>query len=184
VGPCVISDHPATSSLVPSTIELALVIHISKSSRAKSLPMSGFEIAGIVLGTIPLVIAALEHYRAGKGVASSFIKWHGHLDTLVFRLKLQHTFFYLQIRDLLRESGVAEVIGCDDLREEDCITLLRDPKTGVELREYFGPLYETFLEILERYETCLRTISGKLGHLRRIPNVSLFLSSAWVGILG
>jgi hypothetical protein len=33
--------------------------------------MSGFEVAGIVLGAIPLVISALEHYGEGVSVTYS-----------------------------------------------------------------------------------------------------------------
>lgn len=29
--------------------------------------MSGFEVAGVVLGSIPLLISALEHYSDGAG---------------------------------------------------------------------------------------------------------------------
>ncbi|KAK7728333.1 hypothetical protein SLS63_006781 [Diaporthe eres] len=132
--------------------------------------MSGFEICGVVLGVIPLVISALEHYKAGKGVAATFVKWRGHLDTLIFRLKLQNTFFYLQIRELLREAQVAQLEGQIDLTEEQCMAVFRDKQTGEEIREYLGPLYDTFMEVLGRYELCLKTIVAKIGHIRRFPN--------------
>ncbi|KAK7701650.1 hypothetical protein SLS64_010098 [Diaporthe eres] len=125
--------------------------------------MSGFEICGVVLGVIPLVISALEHYKAGKGVAATFVKWRGHLDTLIFRLKLQNTFFYLQIRELLREAQVAQLEGQIDLTEEQCMAVFRDKQTGEEIREYLGPLYDTFMEVLGRYELCLKTIVAKIG---------------------
>jgi len=80
--------------------------------------MSGFEVAGVILGAIPLLISTLEHYRSGKGAASSFIKFHGHLDTLIFRLKLQRTFFYLDILELLRVANVGELGRSGDPTEE------------------------------------------------------------------
>lgn len=138
--------------------------------------MSGFEVAGVVLGTIPLVISALEHYRSGKGTASSFVKWRGHLDTLIFRLKLQQTFFYLDILELLRVANIDELEDRVDLTEEECIAILSDAKTGKGVREFIGPLYNTFIEILARYETCLKTIAGKLGHIQRLPDVCMHIS--------
>jgi hypothetical protein len=135
--------------------------------------MSGFEVAGVVLGAIPLVISALEHYRNGKGTASSFVKWRGHLDTLIFRLKLQQTFFYLDILELLRVANVDQLEDRVDLTEEECIVILSDAKTGKGVRKFLGPLYNTFIEILARYETCLKTIAGKLGHIRRLPDVCI-----------
>lgn len=134
--------------------------------------MPALEICGVVLGVIPIVISALERYKAGKGAAAAFVKWRGHLDTLIFRLKLQRTFFYLQILELLREARVAQVEGQIDLTEEQCVAVLCDKQTGEEVREYLGFLHDTFVEILSRYELCLKTIVAKIGHIRRLPDVS------------
>jgi hypothetical protein len=134
--------------------------------------MSGFEVAGIVLGVIPLAISALEHYKAGKGLASSFIKWRGLLDTLIFRLKLQKTFFYLHILELLREARVPELDDRIDLTAEECVMILRNTKTAEEVRDYLGGLYATFQDVLDRYEACLKAIVAKLGHIQRLPGVS------------
>lgn len=134
--------------------------------------MAPLEICGIVLGIIPLVISALEHYKAGKGAAAAFIKWRGQLDTLIFRLKLQRTFFYLHMLELLREAQVAQLGGRVDLTEEECVAVLRDKQTGEEIREYLGLLNDTFEEVSSRYELCLRMIVSKISHIRRLPNVS------------
>ncbi|KAF4961795.1 hypothetical protein FSARC_10091 [Fusarium sarcochroum] len=134
--------------------------------------MSGLEIAGVVLGAIPLVVSALEHYQAGKGIAASVIKWRGLLDTLISRLKKQRILFYLEILDLLRESGVPEAVNQPYLPEEECLRVLRDAKTGHELQNYLGNLYGMFLDILKRYETCLKEVASKLRHIQRLPNAS------------
>ncbi|KAI1773628.1 hypothetical protein F4818DRAFT_452687 [Hypoxylon cercidicola] len=134
--------------------------------------MSGFEVAGVVLGAIPLIISALEHYKAGKGVAASFVKWRGQLDTLIFRLKLQRTFFYLQILELLRSAGVEHVVDRLDVTEEECLLILRNSKNGAKVKEYLGLLYDTFLDVLDRYEKCLKAIAAKLGHIHRPINVA------------
>ncbi|KAH6684940.1 hypothetical protein F5X68DRAFT_262808 [Plectosphaerella plurivora] len=131
--------------------------------------MSGFEVAGVILGAIPLIISALEHYKDGKGAAATFVKWRGLLDTLIFRLKLQRTFFYLQILELLREAGVREAIERPDLSETECIQLLRSVKAGANLEEHLGPLYPAFTDVLGRYEACLSAILSKIGHIQRLP---------------
>lgn len=134
--------------------------------------MPALEICGLVLGVIPLIISALEHYKAGKGAAAAFLKWRGHLDTLIFRLKLQRTFFYLHILELLREAQVAQLEGKIDLTEEQCVAVVRDKQTGEEIRGYLGHLHDPFVEVLGRYELCLKTIVAKIGHIRRLPDVS------------
>jgi hypothetical protein len=145
--------------------------------------MSGFEVAGVVLGVIPLAISALEHYKAGKGTVATFMKFHGQLDTLIYRLKLQRTFFYLHILELLRSAGVREVISRSDISEEECIKLLQNVKNTEEIKEYLGTghLFDTFHQILARYENCLKTIVSKLGHIKRPPKVcpSFPLRRSW-----
>ncbi|KAK3389729.1 hypothetical protein B0H63DRAFT_556836 [Podospora didyma] len=134
--------------------------------------MSGFEVAGVVLAALPLIISSLEHYRSGKGAASAFVKWHGHLDKLIFRLKLQQTFFYLDTLELLRVANVEEIEDRVDLTEEECAAVLADAKTGEELKRFLGPLYATSIEILGRYEACLKALAGKIGHIKRLPKTA------------
>jgi hypothetical protein len=48
--------------------------------------MSGFEVAGILLGAIPLVISALEHYESALDPAIAFVKWQRELSTAIWKL--------------------------------------------------------------------------------------------------
>ncbi|KAI0147706.1 hypothetical protein GGR57DRAFT_242858 [Xylariaceae sp. FL1272] len=133
--------------------------------------MSGFEIAGVVLGAIPLVISALEHYKAGKGPAATFFKWRDQLDTLIFRLKLQKSLLHLDLLELLRSSRIEEALE-QDLTEEECLKVLRDPGNGKAVQESLGLIYETFLEVLRRYEACLVTLAEKLAHIQGPPGIN------------
>lgn len=135
--------------------------------------MPALEICGLVLGIIPLIISALEHYKAGKGAAAAFVKWRGNLDKLILQLNLQGKFLHLQILELLHEPQVTQLEGGIDLTYEQCVAVVRDKQTGEEVREYLGHLYDTFVEVLGHYELCLKTIVTKIGHIRRLPGVSL-----------
>ncbi|OTA62058.1 hypothetical protein K449DRAFT_351199 [Hypoxylon sp. EC38] len=123
--------------------------------------MSGFEIAGVILGAIPIVISALEHYKAGKGVLASFIKWEGQLDTLIERLEDQRLSFYFNILELLQGAGVEDVINSDYVPEETCVSILQNMRNEAKIKEYFGAMYDRFLKILGRYEKCLKIIVSK-----------------------
>ncbi|KAK3363962.1 hypothetical protein B0T25DRAFT_56328 [Lasiosphaeria hispida] len=133
--------------------------------------MSGFEIAGVVLGALPLLISALEHYRSGKSTTSALIQWRGQLDTLISRLKTQDAIFYLDSLELLRAAGVPELVGGYSPSKEECAAILSSSKTGKEMQQFLGPLYETLLEILERYERCLKKIAAKIRHIQRLDKV-------------
>ncbi|RWA07670.1 hypothetical protein EKO27_g7440 [Xylaria grammica] len=134
--------------------------------------MSGFEIAGIVLGAIPLVISALEHYKTGQSTLAALLKYQGQLDKLLYQLKVQQTAFYFDILQLLRGAEIEEVEDRTDISLEDCLLILRNNKNGGQLQEYLGIHYGTFLDILRRYEKCLKKIAKKLRHIRRLPDAS------------
>lgn len=55
--------------------------------------MLGFEVAGVILGVLPLVIDALADYREGNGVVATLLKFRGLLDSLIHQLKTQKTIF-------------------------------------------------------------------------------------------
>lgn len=45
--------------------------------------MSGVEIAGLVLGAIPIVYAALENYERALDPMKAFARWRGELEKLI-----------------------------------------------------------------------------------------------------
>lgn len=135
--------------------------------------MSGFEIAGVVLGAIPIVIEALSAYREGKGLFATIRKSRGLVDELIHKLKMQQTHFYLDMLELLREARVPEILMEGDPTPDKCIEILQAAKTGNEVEQYLGPqLFHDFLEILGFYENYLKEITSKLGHIVRPRNAS------------
>ncbi|KAM0197845.1 hypothetical protein ACHAPI_004577 [Fusarium lateritium] len=52
--------------------------------------MSGFEIAGVVLGSIPIVVSVLEYYVKGLGMLQNFRFYKRLLKSLILALKTEH----------------------------------------------------------------------------------------------
>ncbi|KAK8087427.1 hypothetical protein PG994_002401 [Apiospora phragmitis] len=103
---------------------------------------------------------------------ATFIQWQGQLDTLLFRLKNQKLSFFFDILELLRSASIEDVVENPDITETECLLILHDAKTGAYLQAYLGQHYDAFLEILRRYEDCLKLIARKLKHVRRLPKVT------------
>ncbi|RTE74823.1 hypothetical protein BHE90_010743 [Fusarium euwallaceae] len=133
--------------------------------------MSGFEVAGIVLGALPLVIEALSAYRQNRTRIAVWRKFRGLLDDLLHQLQTQKTNFYLDILELLREARVPAVLEDLDPTEEKCVEILQDAKNGTQVEDYLGHLYAQFLEILGHYEKCLKEILSGLNNIARPKNV-------------
>lgn len=51
--------------------------------------MSGFEVVGVVLGTLPLAISALEHYRDGLRVIQRWRRYERELQSLIRNLETE-----------------------------------------------------------------------------------------------
>ncbi|KAK8128642.1 hypothetical protein PG984_009750, partial [Apiospora sp. TS-2023a] len=130
--------------------------------------MTGLEIAGIVLGTSPLLVSALEHYKNGQGKLNLLLRG-SQLDDLIRKLKIHQKLFYLDVLGLLRDVGIEEVMRYD-ITEADFVDILQDPKTDILVREYLGSSYESFLEVLQLKESCLKRIAAKTHHIKRVPN--------------
>ncbi|KAI8674571.1 hypothetical protein NCS57_00355300 [Fusarium keratoplasticum] len=90
--------------------------------------MSGFEIAGIILGSIPLVISTLENYGAGLSTLQRWRRYQRELQSLIRnleteRIKLQNVFEKLLI-GLVPHSRIEALINnpIGDLwREEETL---------------------------------------------------------------
>ncbi|RYC62558.1 hypothetical protein CHU98_g3645 [Xylaria longipes] len=139
--------------------------------------MSGFGIAGIVLGAIPLVISALENYKTGQSTLAALVKYQGQLDKLLYQLKVQQTEFYFDILELLRSAEIEEVDDRVNISLEDCLSILQNNKNEGQLQEYLGIHHSAFFDILRRYEQCLKKIAKKLKHAQKDDLAALLVAN-------
>ncbi|KAI8279597.1 hypothetical protein K4K60_005443 [Colletotrichum sp. SAR11_57] len=63
------------------------------TSKFDAPAMSGFEVAGVVLGTIPLVISALEHYKQGISTIRTWRNYNRELRILILSLETERVRF-------------------------------------------------------------------------------------------
>jgi len=111
--------------------------------------MSGFEVVGITLGAIPLVINALEHYREGLGRFKGFRETEANAKHILVDLYFQEAILHNTISTLYREAGIPpEWVNKTDPEAQQEI----DEK----LRAYLGQDYKFFLQALREIEKGLQ----------------------------
>ena len=111
--------------------------------------MSGIEVAGIVLAVVPLIISALEDYKAGANKVAAFMQYRGMLDDLIHRSKTQRSIFYAVARVLLRAAGAEDSsIGS----ELDCAKSLQTGNVKAKIEIYLGVQYSDFDELVHEHE--------------------------------
>jgi hypothetical protein len=69
--------------------------------------MSGLEVAGVVLGSLPLVISALEHYASGINTAKSFWRYRSEMRSLILQVNTERGIFINTIEQVL--TGVVRI---------------------------------------------------------------------------
>lgn len=122
---------------------------------------TGVETAGIVLGTIPLIIAALEHYEDVARSTEEFFDWRKYRTRLRKELYILRTSFDEAVKILLRE--IAE--------PDELIVMLEDPSnqlwttgpTADGLREALGPTYDPFVLTIVEINEILLSITKHLN---------------------
>ena len=133
--------------------------------------MSGIETAGLVLGAIPIVISALQSYKAGQGPIASITKRCNPLVTLIDRLQDARCVFAVKFETLLLAAGIW-INGQSLQNEHNCMRILMKKRVARKLKRYLRSYFDNFLSVVGRYEICLKTIAAALVHIKRLPNVS------------
>ncbi|KAK6501617.1 hypothetical protein TWF481_009452 [Arthrobotrys musiformis] len=131
--------------------------------------MSGIEIAGLVLGAIPLVISALEHYEDIIGPVKAFTKYRGELGHAIRELRNHHTSFEQSIEVLLRPITTdQELSAMIDNTDSD---LWQDPDIDHQLKKSLGRAYAPYMENVNYVQKILTTIASKLENLKGVENI-------------
>ncbi|KAF2016662.1 hypothetical protein BU24DRAFT_423039 [Aaosphaeria arxii CBS 175.79] len=108
--------------------------------------MSGIEIAGLVLGAIPLVLASLEFYADGIAVTKRYLKFKHDFKSMLVELKTENTMCINSITMLL--IGVVKPKEMNDFLEDPCGDKWKDPKFEKKLKERLGTTYESYLDTI------------------------------------
>ena len=97
--------------------------------------MSGIEVAGLILGALPLVLESVDAYRDGCRRVGTAFKKRKHVDKLARALGTQQLILNELIKSVIRESG------CEDVSafEDDAFIYLDNPDVQQQVGQFLGP---------------------------------------------
>ncbi|KAL1874522.1 hypothetical protein Daus18300_003541 [Diaporthe australafricana] len=135
--------------------------------------MSGIEVAGLVLGALPILLKSVDTYRDSFRRFGTAFNKRKHVEKLARALLLQE----LTIRELIKSIILAS--GCEDVLalDEDPVGYLNNLDVQEQVEEYLGPKSTKFLidELEDNSESVrkvARCISGLVPGARG-PNDDL-----------
>lgn len=119
------------------------------------------EIAGLVLGVVPLVISALENYEAFIEPTVAFIRWRGRLSQITRRLLMEYTNYEQNLRLLLKRA----------VEDGDLTAMIEDPhhhlwastEMVLDLKRDLGGAFDSSMETIEEISSILVTIFASLN---------------------
>ena len=136
--------------------------------------VTGVETAGVILGAIPLLIAALEHYPDMIRPTREFIRWRVHKRRLLQELyNLQASFH--QAMDILLQPLTAP---------DELTAMIEDPRSELwisgpiaeDLRDALGPTYTPLLMTIQDIDEILTSI---VEHLNIEGLQQVWVHSLW-----
>jgi hypothetical protein len=122
--------------------------------------MSGIEVAGLLLGVIPLVISALEHYEGTLEPTIAFFKWNSELSAAVRKLWMQHTLYEQSIRLML--TPITNDQELNEMMDDTESGLWKDADLADQLRQRLGKAYNPYLSTIKEIEGIMKTLAEKL----------------------
>ncbi|MCJ1261436.1 hypothetical protein MMC22_001300 [Lobaria immixta] len=123
--------------------------------------MSGVEIAGLVLGAMPIVYAALENYEQALDPFKAFARWRGDLGDLIRDLWFQHTSYDLSIQALLISITTDEEH--DNMTNDLGSPLWKSGGKADALRGRLGIAYHAYMQTIERIHEISKELAENLN---------------------
>lgn len=121
--------------------------------------MSGLEILGAVLGSIPLVISALEHYANGITTAKRYMAYRRELMDLIDKIATEEQIFGNTVKQLL--TGIVDLERMEEIVPGG--DLWRDSGIDLELKNRLCDGYHIYLQNVRGMEAALQRIRKKLA---------------------
>jgi hypothetical protein len=133
--------------------------------------VTGVETAGLVLGSIPLILASLEFYAKGIAVTRRCLKYEQQFRSLIRELRTENAIctntLNLLLTGVVKKKDMAEFLA--DPRGERW----EDPQFDQALHRRLGATYDLFIETI-----------GELKHSAETFRLKLKLDSSWKVCIG
>jgi hypothetical protein len=121
--------------------------------------MVGLEIAGVVLGSLPLVISALEHYAEGINTAKKYWRHKSEVRSLILQITTERGIFINTLELLL--TGIVRIERMTDYISEP----RRDKWQAIEepLKDRLRNVYDIYFDNVRSMEISLKQMMEKLA---------------------
>ena len=130
--------------------------------------MSGIEVAGLVLGAVPVLIEAIEAYKKGFSKLKAGFRKRKIVEKLGRALIYQKSIIELITRSILVQSGCEDAAGAS---EPQLSLLLQESDTRAKVDEYLGK--DNAKVFASAFQDCMTSICHATNRLASlVPEIA------------
>lgn len=122
--------------------------------------MSGVELAGLVLGCLPLIIQGIESYNEGLDPIKSFMRWERELPQYIRKLRNQHVH-YAQTTRILFEP-ITSAAELEELMSTGSHDLWKSEALASKLKDRLQESYQAYQSTMGDIEGLVAKIASKM----------------------
>ncbi|PKY00855.1 hypothetical protein P168DRAFT_299736 [Aspergillus campestris IBT 28561] len=134
--------------------------------------MSGFEVVGVVLGALPMIIGAIDKYKATSQRFRFFRFKEPFIAQLIQSLQEQRFFLETDLQVILKETHLEDEEIAVLLKQSNS-SLFEDPEVAHAVQEYLGDGYEPYTIAVTRCQEVLTEIAGHIRGLASDSQINL-----------
>ncbi|KAH7117559.1 hypothetical protein B0J11DRAFT_441783 [Dendryphion nanum] len=122
--------------------------------------VTGVETAGLVLGSIPLILASLQFYANGVAVSKRYWRYRKELGDLVMELSSENAIYVNTINLLLK--GIVKEKDMNDFLSNPCGAEWKDAEFDDRLKDRLGQTYQSYLDNISKMNAVAEEFKSKL----------------------
>jgi hypothetical protein len=122
--------------------------------------MSGVEVAGLVLGALPILLAGLQFYAEGIAVTKRYWKYREEVNSLLDDLKAESSVYQNSIETIL--LGVVDARDVAEFLSKPGGVLWMTPGFERKLKKRLSTSYESYLSTILKLCTTAETFKARL----------------------
>lgn len=127
--------------------------------------MSGLEIVGVILGAVPIIISAIDHYKTTSQRVKYFRYREPHIVELIRSLEEQRFFLESDLVETLQKSTDLEADEISAWLQNPNSELFEDPEITDAVREYLGEGYPQYTGAIDRCQRIIEEIAKDINGL-------------------
>lgn len=139
--------------------------------------MSGIEVAGLVLGALPLLISGMEHYRDGADRILDVVRYKAMIGDLVCYFDTATARFNLTCEKLLGSLTLSDA-QFNELLETPGGEAWKQPFLEVQLSARLGRSYKAYSSTTIHLYKKINQLAGKLG-LDKENDMKVLRRTSW-----